>query len=209
MVASPVVIPVLTSANLQEEMEETWSQVSEEEERSGRQTPPLHDPIDLEAGLVDSQLELTSPLPTVTVAEEEEAVDTATQQVKKKEEVSDRAITEQKFREARRIVWQFAQIANPAQAEKISRLEPKSMVAALMFSRDTFFRRMEVTPEQRIALLLPSVLTEAQAEKISVGVEELHQAATHFQPKLFEYLEVTASQKKELIGPPVQHLAKL
>ncbi len=213
VVASPIgvatVISVPTSANLQEEMEETWSQVSEEE-RSGRQTPALHDPIDLETGLVDSQLELTSPLPTTTVAEEEEVVDTATQQVKKKEEVSDRAITEQKLREARRIVWQFAQIANPAQAGKISRLEPKIMVAAFMFSRDAFFTRMEVTPEQRIALLLPSVLTEAQEQKIAdLDLNGRYQSATYFQEKFFDFLEVTAIQKKELIGPPVQQLAKL
>lgn len=204
------VISVPTSADLHKEMEETWSQVSKAEERSDRQTPPLHDPIDLEAGLVDSQLELTSPLPTVTVTEEEEAVDTATQQVKKKEDVSDRAITEQKFREARRIVWQFAQIANPAQAKKIGQLEPKGMVAALMFSRDAFFRRMEVTPEQRIALLLPSVLTEAQEQKIAdLDLNRRYQSATYFQEKFFDFLEVTAIQKKELIGPPVQQLAKL
>ncbi|MDN3509502.1 MAG: hypothetical protein P0S93_05795, partial [Candidatus Neptunochlamydia sp.] len=173
--------------------------------------PILHDTVDLEQDRDRDHVELTSPpSTTTTVAEEEEVVDTAAQQVNKKPEASDRAITEEKLTEARRILWEFSEIANRRQSQKIARLNPEHLIKELSFNREAFFNRMEVTLGQRIALLLPSVLTEAQKEKTSVKVKGLYLTATHFPvTTLFKYLELTLSQKAKLIGPLPQQLPKL
>lgn len=219
----PMLIPSPTSAHVdvepsrletEHDLEAAWGSVRRDPERREEEDVALpvshHTLLDVDVEEERREkVEPTTQLASVVTAEEEEVVDISLQPVKITEEVSDRAVTQEKIREARRIVWQFAQIANERQAQKISLLEPKNMVAALLLDRELFFNRMEVTPEQRIALLLPSVLTETQAKKLAVGAKQLHQAATHFQADLFEYFELTASQKMELTGPPIQMLAKL
>lgn len=217
----PVLIPSPTSAHVEpsrlateHDLEAAWGSVRRDPERREEEDvalPVSHHTLP-DVDVEEERREKVEPTPQlvpVVAAEEEEVVDRSSQPVKTKEEVSDRAVTQEKIREARRIVWQFAQIANERQAQKISLLEPKNMVATLLLDRELFFNRMEVTPEQRIALLLPSVLTETQAKKLAVGAKQLHQAATHFQADLFEYFELTASQKMELTEPPIKMLAKL
>ncbi|QVL57630.1 MAG: hypothetical protein KFB93_00725 [Simkaniaceae bacterium] len=108
------------------------------------------------------------------------------------------AAFKERLTEARRIAWEFASIVTEKQRDMM----PKAnlTVGMLLFERERFFDLMMATPNQRIIVLLPSVLTEAQKEKIAdLDFEGRCQSVNHFQSQFFKFLELTPAQKNALM----------
>ena len=132
------------------------------------------------------------------IVEDEEIV-SSNSEVQKKDESPEKAAFKEKLVEARRIAWEFCTIATKEQRTKMPK-EAKFLVGMILNNRERFFNLMEVTLDQRITLLLPSVLTETQKEKIAhLDLKGRYESVNNFQRDFFGFLELTLTQENALM----------